>query len=183
MKKTKKVFGVVCALSLMLVLGGCQGGKGEEDALKSTVFKTMESVDLKGDKIDAQEFGKNKLTVVNAWNVGCTPCIEELPILDELNQELADKGVSILGLYLASDIEINDEERQEVEGILAEANASYRQIIPNKEMLNTQPLNNISAFPTTYFVNNKGEIIDFIEGSSNYDGWKSLIEEKLQEVN
>jgi len=181
-EKMKKLFKLVFALSLILVLGGCQGGEGQEDVLESDVFETMETVDLEGNNVSSEIFEENKLTVINAWNIGCTPCIEELPILNKLNEELANKGISIKGLYLAGSAEISNDERQEVENLLGEAKANYQQILPSKEMSQSDLLGSISAFPTTFFINSQGEIIDFIEGSSDYDGWKSLIEEKLSEV-
>lgn len=54
---------------------------------------------LDGNKADSSLFAENKLTLVNVWNVGCTPCVQEIPILDQLNKEYEGKGVAIKGLY------------------------------------------------------------------------------------
>lgn len=181
MKKIKKkgLLVLVLVLSSMLILNGCKVVNSREVSLESDLFKTMETVDLEGEKVDSSIFSKSKLTVVNAWNIGCTPCVEELPILDQLNDEYAENEVSILGLYLG----MSEEDREEVENVLSDGNIKYQQLLTSENMLQTETLKNITAFPTTYFVNDKGEIIDFIEGSNDYDGWKALIEEKLKEVN
>lgn len=180
--KMKGLLGLMLVLSLTLIISGCNTEKGKGNALESDVFKTMETVDLKGEKVDSSMISENKLTVVNVWNVGCTPCIEELPTLDKLNNEYKDKGVTIKGLYYGFREGISDEDRGEVEQILSEGNIEYQQLLASKDMLESELLKDLAAFPTTYFVNDKGEIIDFIEGSNDYDGWKAKIEEVLKGV-
>lgn len=181
--KMKGLIGLVAILSMVLILNGCQTKKGDGTVLESDLFKTMETVDLKGERVDSSVFEENKLTVVNAWNQGCTPCIEELPILDKLNKEYEGKGISIKGLYYGFEEGISDESREEVNKILSEGNVEYQQLLTSKKMLESETLTNLLAFPATYFVNDKGEIIDFIEGSSDYDGWKARIEKVLKGVN
>lgn len=179
----KGFIGLVTILSMVLILNGCQKKKGDGTEVESDLFKTMETVDLNGESVDSSIFEENKLTVVNVWNEGCTPCIEELPILDKLNKEYEGKGVSIKGLYFGFSEGISDEARKEVESILSGGNIEYQQLLTSKKMLESEELSNIQAFPTTYFVNEKGEIVDFIEGSNDYDGWKERIETVLKEVN
>ena len=119
--------------------------------------------------------------MVNVWNTGCTPCVEEIPILDKLNKEYKDKGVSIKGLLLESTVGLNEEERKTVNEILSKANATYQQILTSQNMLDDETLL-LQAFPTTFFVDKDGKIVDSIEGSNDYDGWKAKIEEVLKKV-
>lgn len=181
--KMKGLIGLVAILSMVLILNGCQTKKGDGTVSESDLFKTMETVDLKGERVDSSVFAENKLTVVNAWNQGCTPCVEELPILDKLSNEYKGKGVAIKGLIYDFEEGISDENREEVETILSEGNIGYQQLLASKDMVESETLKNLTAFPTTYFINDKGEIIDSIEGSSDYDGWKARIEELLKGVN
>ena len=55
----------------------------------STIFKDMKTTDIDGNKVDKSIFSKYKLTMVNVWNTGCSPCISEIPTLDRLNKEKA----------------------------------------------------------------------------------------------
>ena len=41
---------------------------------------------------------------------------------------------------------------------------------------------NIHAFPTTFFIDKDGNIVDQIDGSNDYEGWKSRIEDVLKKV-
>ena len=40
---------------------------------------------------------------------------------------------------------------------------------------------NLMAYPTTYVVGSDGTILDTIEGSKDYEGWKALIDSYLAE--
>lgn len=51
----------------------------------------MKTEDINGNKVDSSIFSKYKLTVVNVWNTGCTPCVGEIPTLDKLNKEYEKK--------------------------------------------------------------------------------------------
>jgi len=77
----------------------------------STIFKDMKTTDIDGNKVDKSIFSKYKLTMVNVWNTGCSPCISEIPTLDRLNKEYREKGVSIKGMLLESGIGLTDEEK------------------------------------------------------------------------
>lgn len=151
------------------------------DKKDAGIFTSMNTTTLDGEKIDSSVFSKNKVTLVNVWNIGCTPCVEEIPTLDKLNKEYEGKGAAILGLYHASP-EILEEERKDAEEILTKANAEYPQLTLTQEMYDTEMIQNIMAFPTTYVVDSEGSIVNKIEGSNDYEGWKEFIEEELKKA-
>ena len=192
-KITKRVVLALVAMMAMSSLAGCSKLNGSSNGVNqnqsqinknlsaSKLFKNLDTEDLDGNKIDKSIFAANKLTMVNVWNTGCTPCVEEIPILDKLNKEYKDKGVSIKGLLLESTVGLNEEERKTVNEILSKANATYQQILTSQSMLDDETLL-LQAFPTTFFVDKDGKIVDSIEGSNDYDGWKAKIEEVLKKV-
>ncbi|MBU5335422.1 TlpA family protein disulfide reductase [Intestinibacter bartlettii] len=194
-KITKKVVLALVAMMAMSSLVGCSKSNGgasnganqsqsqeiNKNLSESKLFKNLDTEDLDGNKIDKSIFAKNKLTMVNVWNTGCTPCVEEIPVLDKLNKEYRDKRVSIKGLLLESRVGLNEEERKTVNEILSKANATYQQILTSQSMLDDDTLL-LQAFPTTFFVDKDGNIVDSIEGSNDYDGWKAKIEEVLKKV-
>ena len=141
----------------------------------STIFKDMKTTDIDGNKVDKSIFSKYKLTMVNVWNTGCSPCISEIPTLDRLNKEYREKGVSIKGMLLESGIGLTDEEK-------AKANATYQQLTVTKDMVEKDDTLLLQAFPTTFFIDKDGNIVDSIEGSNDYDGWKAKIDEVLKKV-
>ena len=50
-----------------------------------------------GRKISSSDFG-GKILVVNFWATWCPPCIDELPSLQAMAQQMAPKGVVVLGV-------------------------------------------------------------------------------------
>ena len=66
--------------------------------------------------------------LVNVWNVGCTPCVNEIPDLDKINSEYKDKGAAVYGLYGDLGMGISDDEMAQIKDIMSNANASYTQL-------------------------------------------------------
>ena len=188
MKRSKLVKKLtVVALTMVAIASlavGCTSSKeGSTNTANSNskLFKEMKTVDINGNKVDSSIFSKYKLTVVNVWNTGCTPCVDEIPTLDKLNKEYEKKGVSIKGLLLESGVGLNDEEKKTVEDILKKAKSTYQQLTVSEDMLQDKTLI-LQSFPTTFFVDKDGNIVDSIEGSNDYDGWKAKIDEVLEKV-
>ena len=188
MKRSKLVKNLtVVALTMVAIASlavGCTSSKeGSTNTANSNskLFKEMKTEDINGNKVDSSIFSKYKLTVVNVWNTGCTPCVDEIPTLDKLNKEYEKKGVSIKGLLLESGVGLNDEEKKTVEDILKKAKSTYQQLTVSEDMLQDKTLI-LQSFPTTFFVDKDGNIVDSIEGSNDYDGWKAKIDEVLEKV-
>lgn len=146
-------------------------------------FSKLNTTDLDGNNIDSTIFAKNKVTLVNAWNVGCTPCINEIPELDRLNKDYADKGAAVLGLYNDLGTGLSEETKNQIREIMDNANADYTQLTLEGS-LGTDPLIlNMMVFPTTYVVDSDGNILETIQGSNNYEGWKEVIDSYLAQMN
>lgn len=156
-----------------------EAGSAEKE---TGLFQAMDAKDLEGNALDSSIFAENKLTVVNVWNVGCTPCIQEIPVLEQLNSEYEGNGVAIKGMYYNFGSEISEEDKAAIDEILTNAGAEYTQIVPSQAMYETEEMMDVQVFPTTYFVDSEGTILDKIEGSDDYDGWKNKIETALEKV-
>lgn len=202
-KKAGKMMITALALAAALSLTGC-GSSGETPSTEKTtteapvetvnteagesakdgsdLFSTMDTVDIEGNKADASVFAENKVTFVNLWNLGCTPCIEELPILAQLSREYEGKGFAMKGLYYSAASTLTDTERTEILEILKKADADFQQFTLSDEMIENNLIENIQAFPTTFVVDSEGNIVNKIEGSNDYDGWKKAIEDEMGKV-
>lgn len=183
-------------LSTTLLFTGCGTTKSSESTKKEQtteatssqdfsddgVFSNLSTTDLSGNPIDSSTFKENKITLVNAWNIGCTPCIDELPDLAKLNEEYKEKGAAIKGLYFNFAEDISDDEMSQIQDVLSNANATYPQLRLTKDLYAKDSLKNIMAFPTTFVIDSNGKILDKLEGSKDYDGWKEVIDKYLAEV-
>lgn len=185
---------------LMSALIGCSSAKKEQTPLAETraetwteiqtaseasgasPFKTMKTLDLDGNKVDSSIFTENKLTLVNTWNIGCTGCVQELPALNQINKDYADKGVAVKGLYYNFATSMPDKEREDVKEVLAKAGADFTQILNSEKMLESKELKNFQIFPTTFFVDSEGNIVHTVEGSGDYKFWEKEIQKALKKV-
>ena len=147
-----------------------------------TLFSSMETTDLDGNAVDSSIFSENKVTLVNVWNVGCTPCVNEIPELDKINSEYQGKGAAVYGLSCDFGNGIPDDELAQIKDIMTNANASYTQLRMDGTLKTSNTLLNLMAFPTTYVVDSEGNILDTIEGSNDYDGWKEVIDSYLAQA-
>lgn len=145
-------------------------------------FTDLETVDFAGSPVTTADLAENKLTVINAWNVDCVACVEELPILDRLDREYGDRGVAVMGLYYDSDHEVSGADREAIAAVLADAKAEYTQLMLSDSMEETRELASMFAFPTTYLVDSQGEVVTKVVGDQDYEGWRLIIEQALEKV-
>lgn len=148
----------------------------------TALFSDMSTTDLDGNKVDSSMFSDHKITLVNVWNIGCTPCVNEIPELEKINSEFSEKGGAVVGLYADFGAGIADDEMEQIKEILSNANASYTQLRMDGTLATNEALLNIMAFPTTYVVGSDGTILDTITGSNDYDGWKETLESYLAQA-
>lgn len=181
LKKSKSLLAALAVVSV-LSLTACGSDKPAETQT-SNMFSTMDTTDLNGSKFTSEDFSQNKLTLVNIWNTGCTPCVQELPILDQLNKEYAEQGVAIKGLYFDLNPKLTEDTRKEIDAVLSDSQVEYQQLLFSDAMRNSDIFQNLDAIPVTYLIDSEGNIVDTIHGSSDYDGWKEIIEDGLKKVN
>ena len=55
--------------------------------------------DLNGAPVSAADFD-GQVMLVNFWATWCTPCVEEMPMLSELQQNYAGRGLRVVGIAL-----------------------------------------------------------------------------------
>ena len=78
--------------------GNEESAKAPEKVEASPVFGNFNSVDVDGNKVSSEILKGKKVTMVNIWGTFCTPCIKEMPDLEKLNKEYADKGFQVVGI-------------------------------------------------------------------------------------
>lgn len=149
-----------------------------------TCFTDFKTQDFDGNTVDQSIFSGYKLTVINCWETTCRPCVDEMPDLAELAAEYADQGVQIIGVCGDVDADADfstDSIYSDATGIIASTGANYRHLIP-KGAIEDEFVKNIIAFPTTVFVDEKGNEIFYNMGTKSKEEWKAIIDQKLSEV-
>ena len=130
-------------------------------------------------------FSEYDLTLVNVFTTWCSPCVNEIPELEKLYQELKDQGVGVTGVVLdTADSEGNQDEQaiKKAELLQEKTKATYPFLIPDENMMNGR-LQGISAFPETFFVDKNGNIVgETYSGSHTLEEWKEIVEKELSAI-
>lgn len=172
----------ILLLTAVVIAGALTGCGSSKTAGSDTVFRAMETTDMKGDTVDSSVFKENKLTLVNVWNTGCGSCVQELPVLDQINRDYAEKGVAVKGLIYEFQAGLSDAGKKEAEELILAAGAEYQQLLASEDMAASDSLKKLQVFPTTFYVDSEGTIIDMIEGSGDYEEWAARIDKVLEKV-
>ena len=129
------------------------------------------TVDLEGNTWTDACFAGHKLTILNLWGYWCRPCVGELPELEQISKDYADRGVQMLGVYLAEDESGNIRTVEEM-------GVTYPSLRYVEEF---DPWLNTGYFPTTIFLDGNGKVLgEAYIGSRNYNSWAAIIEELLK---
>ena len=151
----------------------------------STTVGKFETKGIDGKDYTEKVFSDYDLTLVNIFTTWCSPCVNEIPELEKLYEEMKEKGVGVVGVVLdtVGDDGKQDEETVKKAGVLQDkTKASYPFLIPDSTMMNGR-LNGISAFPETFFVDKEGNIVgETYTGSHTLDEWKEIVEKELKNV-
>ena len=145
----------------------------------------FETTGIDGKTYTEKVFSDYDLTLVNVFTTWCSPCVKEIPELQELYKEMKDKGVGVAGVVLDTTDEKGNQDEEAVKkaGLLQEkTKAEYPFLTPDATMMNGR-LQGISAFPETFFVDKDGNIVgDTYTGSHTLDEWKEIVEKELKNV-
>ena len=122
-------------------------------------FPAFEGKDLDGNTVKSDElFSGNAVTVVNFWFTTCNPCVGELAELDALNEELAEKGGSLIGVNTFT-LDGDETAISEAKDVLAKKGATYQNVYFDSDGEAGKFTTNIFAYPTTYVVDRSGNIV------------------------
>ncbi len=149
----------------------------ENTASSDTI--TFEARTLDGASVSADLFSESRITMVNVWATYCNPCIREMPGLGELASAYDSGDFQLIGIV--SDVLEDADERtlQMAEELITQTGADYPHLLLN-ESLYYALLTEVSAVPTTFFVDQNGQILDTVIGAMEKSAWEEKIDELLE---
>lgn len=152
---------------------------GQTDSIAPFATKTVE-----GKEFSDKDLAKYELTMVNVFATWCTACVQEIPDLEKLHQEMKEKGVNVVGI-VTDTVDDNGENQEAIDlakTIMEKTGASYPFLMPDKSGLNGR-IKNIMAFPETFFVDKNGKIVgETYAGSRSLKDWREIVEKELKNV-
>ena len=163
---------------------GTGGGAGEPLCAAAADY-------LDGTPFDASVF-EGMPIFLNIWATWCSPCVTEMPILNELAQEYKDR-IAIVGLHAESLTVseegelVNDEEKIALAIEMREKmNLTYALLNPERTLFilmnNPQYGLQVKALPTTWLVDGEGYVRQVIIGPRDKKGWEDVIDGFLTKI-
>ncbi len=142
--------------------------------------------DLQGNEVKSDIFSQYDLTLVNLWTTNCGYCIEEMPYLEEIKNELAENGKSFNVIGICLDVnsygKVNGDKLEKAQQIIDATGVTYTNILPDEVIWENKAVY-VSAVPESFFVDSEGKLVgETILGAKNKDSWLSAIEDKFNEL-
>ena len=107
-----------------------------------------------GDMLSLAEY-RGKVVFLNFWGTYCPPCVEELPDIQAVYEELQGEDFIVIGL--------NVEEKPEKVRAFIQANGITFPVIISPDAT-VNPTYQLKRMPTTWFIDKKGILRGKIEG-------------------
>ncbi|WP_312095602.1 TlpA family protein disulfide reductase [Aminipila sp.] len=145
----------------------------------------FQAQDVNGNAVTNDIFSNYDLTLVNLFTTWCSPCIKEIPELDAVRKEMADKNVNVIGIVLDvnEDGKIDEDKMDRLKQIIESTKAQYTMVIPD-EVLRSGRLKGVNSVPETFFVDKNGNIVgETYLGSHTKEEWIKIIEDELAKLN
>ncbi|MBQ7473866.1 MAG: TlpA family protein disulfide reductase [Oscillospiraceae bacterium] len=137
---------------------------GEEAATENAEMAVhFTTIAFDGTTVNESILSEASVTMINFFEPWCPPCIAELPELQKLYENYADKGFNLIGVYST------------VEGtadVLADAGVGYPVLlyVPPFDVYQT------GYVPTTVFLDAAGnQLGETVVGSRSYEEWEEIV--------
>ncbi len=94
---------------------------------------------------------QNQVVVINFCAAWCPPCIEEMPCLERIHLAYRDRGVALLGIAVT-------ETASRMKTLIKQQKITYEIAVDDENKI-VRAFGNITAIPTTLFLDTKGNIV------------------------
>lgn len=173
----KKLLCIFLSLIMLFLFASCGGNNAPSGSLTSFTAETLD-----GETVDQSIF-EGKITMVNIWATFCTPCIREMPDLQRLHEDYADKGLQVVGIccdIYGADGKYDESDTAIAKAIVRDTGVKYLNLLPSADLRKAK-IDSVTSVPETFFVDEKGNVIgqSYI-GSRSYDAWAEIIDSILE---
>ncbi|UII25467.1 TlpA family protein disulfide reductase [Fulvivirga maritima] len=149
-------------LVIVLAIISCSGASTEtSDSEPDNILEGIKLKTIEGDKIDLTQY-KGKTLVINFWATWCTPCIKEMPSLENAKKALEEKDVEFLL--------VSNEPLGQIRKFLKthEYDVTFAKLDMPLEQLD------IKGLPTTFIVSQDGELSFSETGAREWDSKENM---------
>jgi thiol-disulfide isomerase/thioredoxin len=179
---------ITTILFFTIILTGCLNNQGSKSQANNTTRNNLAAEydpisvpsfnlkDLNGREVSNEIFADYNLTLLNIWAVGCPNCVEELPYLQEIHEEMKERGINVVGIVAGG-------EPADAFDILDKQGVKYINILPDDAFFDNFIVKIAPAVPTSLLVDSSGRsLAKPIVGVKTKKEYMKLIKNSLKQV-
>lgn len=130
----------------------------------------LETTDIDGVAVNLEDY-RGKVVLVDFWATFCGPCIEELPNLKRVYEDLHKKGFEVIGVSLDEDVDL-------VKAFRRKSDTTWTQVMNDTAEGRIGDAFEAQMIPSLYLINRKGMLVQFdVFG----DDLRTTVEQLLKE--
>ncbi len=189
-------FKIVTLLMITMLLTGCGANtEAAEQELMQTVETEEETTEeatqeepyvvsfeantIEGEAMSSEIFANSRVTMINVWATYCNPCLSEMPDLGEIATAYDAEEFQMIGIISDVAEGASEDDIANAKELIEQTEAgSYSHLLLN-ESLYTNLVGGVNSVPTTFFVNQKGEMLGYAMGAQSKETWESIINDLL----
>jgi cytochrome c biogenesis protein CcmG/thiol:disulfide interchange protein DsbE len=178
----RKVFLYLLLATFTISLNACESKNESNNEFDNSNY--LEADNIKSDSKKAPDFNlptvegkslklsdfKGKIVIVDFWATWCPPCRKGIPDLIEIQNEFKN-DVVIIGISL------DRETKKDVPAFIKNYKINYPVVYGNSEV--AQSYGGVSAIPTAFIIDKKGNIVDMHVGLMPKSTYVSKIKQLL----
>lgn len=146
-------------------------------------FKTE---DVLGNAYTEAVFQDYDLTLVNVFTTWCSPCVKEMPELEELRQYYEKKGIKLGVVAVVLDAKyqnsIDEGAMERAQALYKKSKAQFPFLIPDDGNMNGR-LVGIESVPESFFVDSNGNIVsEPYVGARSMKEWQKIVDAEFKNL-
>ncbi|MFH1092367.1 MAG: TlpA disulfide reductase family protein [Pseudomonadota bacterium] len=155
---------------LALLLMSCSGDGGKI----AGVLPDIVLPDIKGKPVRLMDL-KGRVILLNFWATWCPPCQREIPDFIQLQKELGPKGLTIVGISLDQDKDL-----EQVAEYSLDMKINYLVLYAGQRQKEiAEKMGGFRGIPTSFLVDRSGRVVVKHLGLAPLGAWKEEIEKLL----
>ena len=135
-------------------------------------FSELKAVDLKSNVVTSEIFKDYDVTMINVFTTWCYYCILEMPELQQMAEELPENANLI---FICADAYEAPKDLKEIVDYF-----KLTSTILKMKGTEVQSYYKISGYPTSFFVDSQGNILQTAVSANSKDGYMKIINSLLE---
>ncbi len=145
MKKVKVLFSIIIGIIFVVTVLGINDGKA------STEMPDFSLKSVRDGSLVSSESYIGKVLLITFFATWCPPCVQEIPVLVKLQEELEDAGFSVIGMS------VDQQGPSVVAKFVQDRGVNYPVLLTQQKT--TSDFGGVYGIPVAFLVNKSGKVV------------------------